>query len=306
MKKQIKIDEILEAIGDSCEVLGERDRYISAVAPIGEAESQALSFCNEEGEGGRQKVRETRAGVVICYDCQFTETDYKDKTLILAPDPRLAFMRVMQRYFWEAVEPYISPQATIDQDAVIHPSVYIGPNSYIGKCEIGENTVIYGNVYIYPGAVIGRNVTIHAGAVIGCEGQGFHRNKKRELEKFPQIGGVIIEDDVEIGSNASIMRGAMGNTIIGRGTKIGHLCTVGHGVIIGKHCLIVVHSALGGHCQIGDYTKISLGARIRNGVKVGKNAFVGMGAIVTKDVREGKLAYGVPAVEHGDAPNANY
>jgi UDP-3-O-[3-hydroxymyristoyl] glucosamine N-acyltransferase len=303
--KPINIDEILEAIADSCKVLGKRDRYISTVAPIGEAGSESLTFCNEKGGSGLKKVRESGAGVVICYDCQFTEADHKDKTLILAPDPRLAFMRVMRRYFWEAVAPSISPQATIDQGAVIHPSTHIGPNSYIGKCEIGENTVIYGNVYLYPGVVIGRNVVIHAGAVIGSEGQGFHRNQKRELEKFPQIGGVVIEDDVEIGSNASIMRGAMGNTIIGRGTKLGHLCNIGHNVIVGKHCLIVTASVLGGGSQIGDYSQISLGACIRNGVKVGQNAFVGMGAVVTKDVGEGKLAYGVPAVEHGDAPRAS-
>ena len=300
-KNRIKIDDLLDSIGDAVAVLGKRDRYVSTVSPIDEAKSQSVTFCNKKAPEGLQRVRDSKAGAVICYDdLQFTEDDFKDKTLILVSDPRLAFMRIMQRHFVEAMKHGISPQAVIDEGARIHPSVHIGPNSYIGKCEIGENTVIDGNVYIYPGAVIGRNVVIHAGAVIGAEGQGFHRNEKGEFEKFPQISGVIIEDDVEIGSNASIMRGAMGNTIIGQGTRIGHLCTIGHGVVIGKHCLIVVHSMLGGSSRIGDYSQVSLGAHIRNGVEIGKNVVVGMGAVVTKNVGDGKIVFGVPAKEQGE------
>ncbi|MBA7671913.1 UDP-3-O-(3-hydroxymyristoyl)glucosamine N-acyltransferase [subsurface metagenome] len=243
-------------------------------------------------------VTNSKAGVVICYDnLHFTEDDFKDKTLILVSNPRLAFMRVMRQHFAESMKYGISPAALIDEAARIHPSVHIGPNSYIGKCEIGENTVINGNVHIYAGAVIGRNVFIHAGAVIGAEGTGFERNKRGELEKFPQVGGVIIEDDVEIGSNCSIMRGAMGDTVIGQGTKIGHLCSIGHGVVIGRHCFIATHSMLGGSSRVGDYSQVSLAGRIRNNIEIGKNVVVGMGAVVTKSVGDGKTVFGVPAKE---------
>ena len=300
-KNKISVDELLNSIGEAVKVLGKKDRYVSVPSPIDKASSESVTFCNKKAPEGLQMVRNSKAGVVICYDdLQFTGDDFKGKTLILISNPRLAFMRIMRRHFVEAMKYGISPQAVIDEGTKIHPSVYIGPNSYIGKCEIGENTVIDGNVYIYPGAVIGRNVVIHAGTVIGAEGQGFHRNKQGELEKFPQIDSVIIEDDVEIGSNASIMRGAMGNTIIGQGTKIGHLCSIGHGVVIGKHCLIVVHSMLGGSSRIGDYSQVSLGANIRNGVEIGKNVVVGMGAVVTKNVGDGKIVFGVPAKEQGE------
>jgi len=301
-KIQIKIHDLLASIGDTYEVLGERDRYVSTASPIGAAESESITFCNKKAAEGLQSVQNSRAGAIICYDdLPFTDNDFKDKTLILVSNPRLAFLRILRQYFVEGERQRgIYPRAVVDEAAKIHPSVYIGPNSYIGRCEIGENTVIDGNVYIYPGVVIGRNVLIHAGAVIGAEGQGYERNERGELEKFPQIGRVIIEDDVEIGSNASIMRGSMGDTVIGQGTKIGHLCTIGHRVVIGKHCLIVVHSMLGGSCRIGDYAEVWLGACIRNGVKIGKNAVVGMGAVVTKDVGDGKVVFGVPAKEQGE------
>ena len=300
-KSRIKIDDLLNSIGDAFEVLGKRDRYVSTVSPIGEASSESVTFCNKKASEDLQMVRNSKAGVVICSDdLRFTDDDFKDKTLILVSNPRLVFMRIMRRHFVGAMKYGISPQAVIDEGAKIHPSVYIGPNSYIGRCEIGKNTVIYGNVYIYLGTVIGRNVLINAGVIIGGEGSGFERNRKGEFEKFPQIGGVIIEDDVEIGANTSIPRGAMSDTIIGQGTKIGHLCNIGHGVVIGKHCFIATHSCVGGSSRVGDYSQVSLGACIRNGVEIGKNVVVGMGAVVTKSVGDGKVVFGVPAKEQGE------
>ena len=295
---KVSVKELVNSIGATCKIMGMSDRYVSSVSRIDEAGSECVTFCNKNGAEGLQMVRNSNAGVVICYDdLQFTDDDSRNKALILVPDPRLAFIRITQAHFAEVAKSGISPSAVIDEEAKIHPSAYIGPNSYIGNCEIGEDTAIHGNVYIYSGAKIGKNVIIQAGAVIGAEGQGFHRNEMGEFEKFPQIGGVVIEDNVEIGSNASIMRGAMGNTIIGRGTKIGHLCSVGHGVVIGKHCLIITQSMIAGSTRIGDYSQISFGACVRNDIRIGKKVIVGMGAVVTKNVGDGKIVFGVPAKE---------
>jgi len=301
-KKNISLTELCYSITGEYEVLGDSDRRVSIASPIDKAGKESVTFCSKSTEDGLQLIRNSRAGVIISSkELSYREEDYKDKTLILVSDPRLAFIQVMQKYFQEKIEFGISPTAVIDKDAKIHPSVYIGPNSYIGKCEIGENTVIDGNVYIYSGVVIGRNAVIQTGAVIGAESTHFHRNNQTgEWEKFPQIGGVIIGDDVEIGSNTSIMRGALGDTVIGRGTKIGHLCSIGHGVTIGKHCYICSHSALAGSSRIGDYSEVWLGSRIRNWVEVGRNAVVGMGAVVTKNVGDGKVVFGVPAEEQGE------
>lgn len=298
-KHQVSVDDLVNSIGATCKVLGMSNRHVSTVSPIDEASGESVAFCNKKGAQGLQMVKDSNAGVVICYDdLQFTSGDFSDKTLILVSAPRLAFIRIMQAYFVEGTKPAISPGVIVDEKAKIHPSVYIGPNSYIGDCEIGEGTVIHGSVHIYWGVKIGKNVLIQAGAVIGAEGQTYEMNEKGEMERFPQIGGVIIEDGVEIGSNTSVMRGPMGNTIIGRGTKVGHLCNIGHGVRIGMHCRVIAMSMIGGGSRVGDYSQVKLGACIRNKVEIGKNVIVGMGAVVTKDVGDGKIVFGVPAKEH--------
>ncbi|MCK4724106.1 MAG: UDP-3-O-(3-hydroxymyristoyl)glucosamine N-acyltransferase, partial [Dehalococcoidia bacterium] len=295
-------DELLNSIGEAVKVLGKKDRYVSVPSPIDKTSSESVTFCNQKAPKGLQMVRSSKAGVVICYDdLQFTGDDFKDKTLILVSNPRLAFMRILRKYFVEEERQQgISPRAVVDEAAKIHPSVYIGPNSYIGKCEIGENTVIDGNVYIYPRAVIGRNVVIHAGTVIGAEGFGYERNDKRKWEKFPQIGWVVIEDDVDIGSNTSIDRGTLDKTIIKQGTKINNLCMIGHNVVIGKNCIIGAHSYIGGSGRIGDDSWLAPGAIVRNGVNVGSNTIIGMGSVVTKNVGDGKVVFGVPAKEQGE------
>jgi len=298
-KHQVSVGDLVNSIGATYTVLGMSDRHVSTVSPIDEANSESVTFCNKKGAHGLQMVRASDAGVILCHDdLQFTDDDFRNKTLILVSSPKLAFIRIMQAYFAEGAKPGISPGAVIDKKAKIHPSVYIGPNSYIGDCEIGEGTVIHGSVHIYWGVKIGKNVLIQAGVVIGAEGLTLEMNEKGEMERFPQIGGVIIEDDVEIGANTSVMRGPMGNTIIGRGTKVGNLCAIAHGVIIGKHCLIIAMSMMGGGSRIGDYSQVKLGACIRNKVNIGKNVIVGMGSVVTKDVGDDKIVYGVPAKEH--------
>lgn len=300
-ENKINIDELLNSIGEVSQVLGDKGRYVLNVAPIHKAGSESVTFCNEKTEKGLQMIRNSDAGVIICHaDLQFAEDDYMERTLILVSRPRTAFIQIMKFFPEEPVKFGISPTAVIEKKAEIHPHVYIGPHCYIGRCRIGEDTIIHGNNYIYSNTEIGKNVIIQAGTVIGAEGVGAKRNAEGEVEKFPQIGGVIIEDNVWIGSNTSIIRGTMGKTIIRQGTIIGHHCVIGHGDIIGSHCTITSHVMLGGAVRIGDYSQVSLGACIRPKIEIGSKVFVGMGAVVTKNVPEGKIVFGVPAKEHGN------
>jgi UDP-3-O-[3-hydroxymyristoyl] glucosamine N-acyltransferase len=298
-KKEITIRELCDVITMSYKALGSVDRCVTVPSSIDDANEDSISFCSKNTEDALEIIRNSKAGVIFCSsNLEFAEEDYKDRTLILVSNPKLAFTRIMQRYFAEKVQFGISATAVVDKTADIHPNVYIGPHCYIGRCEIGEGTIIYGNVYIYSNVKIGRKVIINAGTVIGAEGMEYARNEKGEFEKSPHIAGVIIEDSVEIGSNVSIMRGVLSNTLIGRGTKIGHLCNIGHQAIIGKHCLIGSQSMLGGSCRIGDYSRVSLDACIRDRIEVGKNALIGMGSVVTKNVGDGQVVFGVPAREH--------
>jgi UDP-3-O-[3-hydroxymyristoyl] glucosamine N-acyltransferase len=296
--EKISIEEILDSIGQPAKVQGLRDRYVIEISSIDQATNGSVTFCSNETGAARQMVAASGAGVVIGYNgVDFTPEDIGDKTLILVANPRLAFIRMMQKLQRRKAFVGISPTAVIEEGAEIDPQVYIGPHCYIGKCKIGEGTLIYGNNYIYSKTEIGRNVIIHPGAVIGAEGLGFERTPEGKLEKMPQIGGVTISDDVEIGANTTIMRGALTNTIIGEGTKIGNLCYIGHNDIIGKHCLIVNQCTIGGSTRIGDCSQVSLGACVRNKVKVGRNVMVGMGSVVVQDVADGKTVLGVPAKE---------
>ena len=302
MKRQISVKDLLRCLGGEARILGSQDNTINKVAPLSNADSESVTFCTKQGEDGLCLVRKSNAGVVICHqDLPVTPDDVKEKTIILVANPRLAFGQVFREYFQIEMSHGMSVTIVIEKDAEIHSDVYIGNRCYVGKCKIGRNTIIYGNTHIYPNVVIGKNVIIHAGVVIGAEGSGFERNERGELEKFPQIGGVIIEDDVEIGSNSCIMRAAMGNTIIGKGTKLGNLCNIGHGAVIGKQCLILTQSTISGSVCIGDYSQISMGARIRNKIKIGRNVLVGMGAVVARDVADDEIVFGVPAKKHGKA-----
>lgn len=297
-EKKVSVRELCDWIGMKYEVLGVADRYVAMPSPIDEANEESVSFCSKKAVDALEIIRNSKARVIICSnELAFAEEDYQDRTLIVVSNPRLAFIRVMRDHFEEKVAFGIHPTAVIDEEAEIHPNVYVGPHCYISKCEIGEGTIIYGNVYTYPNVTIGENVIVHAGTVIGADGFGYERNEKGELEKFPHIGGVVVEDEVEIGSNVSIDRGTMGNTIIGQGTKINNLSHIAHNVVIGKHCSIMAQSYIGGSSKIGDYSWIAPCACLRDGIEVGKNALVGMGSVVTKNVSDGQVVFGVPAKE---------
>jgi UDP-3-O-[3-hydroxymyristoyl] glucosamine N-acyltransferase len=300
MTKAIELRRILQILGEEImRVIGNVRRSVTHPAPIKEARNEfAITFCTKPDIDALELIRSTKAGVVVCRDNEsLDELGDSGKTLIVVRNPRLSFIRLIKAVFAEPIPCGIHPTAVIDPDANIHPDVYIGPFTYVGKCEIGEGTVIYGHVHIYGNNVkIGKNVVIHAGTIIGVDGFGYSRNESNELEYFPSLGGVIIEDDVEIHSNVNVDKGTLSNTVIGKGTKIDKFCHIGHNVVIGKHCVITAHGMFGGSAQIGDYTLIAPCVCIRDGgIRIGSHAFVGMAAVVTKDVPDGVTVMGAPA-----------
>jgi len=298
---KISVDGLCNSLGMPCVVLGAANNKtsISRPAAIDSARKDSISFCSSKSEVALDSIKKSKAKVIICSnELAFTPEDYCDKILIVVSNPRLAFIRVMREYFAVKVERGIHASAVVHAKAKVGSNVYIGPHCYIGKCQIGKGTIIYGNVSIYDGVRIGCDVIIGAGTVIGADGFSLERNTKNELERFPHIGGVIIRDDVEIGTNVSIDRGTMGDTIIGKGTMIDNLCHIAHNVVVGRHCVIIAQSMLGGSAQIGDYSWIAPCVCIRDGIKLGKNVTVGMGAVVTKSIAGNRTVFGVPAKEY--------
>lgn len=295
----ISVNELVSAFPDQRpQVIGNRDRVVTHVAPIHEAEADgALSWA--KGNSPPEvvnKVRKSRAEVIVCpRNMLLAETEFADKTLILVDNPRLFFAAFLRVFMTQRPAPQIHPTAIIDPEADLHPSVYIGPYTVVGRSRIGEGSVIQGHVFVYDNCIIGKNVTIFAMCTIGAEGFGFERNPEGKLEKFPHVGRLIIEDDVEIQAQCNLDLGTLGDTIIGTGTKIDTGCHLGHNSKIGKHCVIAAHTMVGARVTVEDYVWIAPQSTFQSDVSVGKNSFVGTASLLTKDVPPGVTVAGSPA-----------
>ena len=278
-------------------IFGNPVKFITFPAPLETAQSNNITFCRLKGDRALSLISRSKAGIIICHDDipNLEITEFVN-CIFTVPNPRLSFMKLLQKFFTSEKPVGIHPTAIIEKEVVLPENVYIGPMVHLcSNVKIGEGTVIEDRVYIAPNATIGRNVYIQVGAVIGCEGQGFERNDAGEFEKFPQFGSVILEDEVEIGANSTIVRGTFSETVIGYGSKIGHLVDIGHNVRVGKHVFISAGAVVCGSAVIGDYSWLAPRCCIRNKVVIGKHVTVGLGALVLNDVEEGFTVVGVPA-----------
>jgi UDP-3-O-[3-hydroxymyristoyl] glucosamine N-acyltransferase len=239
-----------------------------------------------------------------------------DKPQIVVENPDLAFILLLEQFYsTPGPGPGISSRASVSDDAIIGENVTISDFAYIGRgAVIGRNTIIYPGVYIgdsvktgencilypnvtlYEGINIGNRVIIHAGAVIGADGFGYvfdggtHR-------KIPQVGTVLIGDDVEIGANTTIDRATTGATVIGSGTKIDNLVQIGHNVTVGRGAIIVSQVGIGGSCKIGDGVVIGGQAGVPDHVSIESGAMIGAQSGIVGNIPKGIFS-GTPAMPH--------
>jgi len=230
------------------------------------------------------------------------------------PNARIGFARAMSIFFPDQpFAPGIHPTAIVHQSAQVAPSAHIGPYCVVGErvrigeravlqglnhvgsdCEIGDGACIFPNVALYARTQLGRNVRIHAGTVIGADGFGYVFDNGNH-RKVPQVGCVIIQDDVEVGANVTIDRGALGPTIIGKGTKIDNLVQIAHNVIIGEHSLIVAQAGVAGSSRIGSYVTLAGQVGIAGHLKIGNSVTVAAQSGVMHDIPDGQKWFGTPA-----------
>lgn len=241
-------------------------------------------------------------------------TPSSGKVLIRVRQARVAFAKILPLFFpAETPVAGIHPSAVVSPSAQVHPTAHVGPGCVIGEgvqigarsallggnhvrpeSTLGEDVRLFPNVVIYERTAIGHRVTIHAGTVIGADGFGYvfdagvHR-------KMLQVGNVIIHDDVEIGANAAIDRGALGSTVIGAGTKIDNLVHIAHNVVVGRHCLIMGQVGFAGSTNLGDYGVIASQSGIAGHLHLGRQATVGAKSGVMRDVPDGGVVLGIPA-----------
>lgn len=310
MNRSLK--EIAELV--QARVLGDGDIEVSNIASIQSAKSGDLVFA--EDEKSLAAALQSAATAVIAGE--FASLG-DSKALLISHQPRLAFARAahvlraehaLERgTHWTAVvddTATVGASVRIEEWVIVKPGVAIGDDTRIGAgcflgegVKVGRNCVLYPNVTVYPGTSIGDRVIVHSGAVLGSDGFGYVRDPNTgHYEKFPQIGRLEIEDDVEIGANATIDRGALDVTRIGRGTKIDNLVHVGHNVQIGENVVIAAQTGLSGSAAVEDNVIIGGQVGIADHVRIEAGAILGaQSGIPSKKVIRGKgiVFWGTPA-----------
>lgn len=217
------------------------------------------------------------------------------KILLVVKSPKRCLAEIGNQFFVSRPTPGIHPTAIVSDKASIGECVYIGPYCIIGEAVIGNNSVIESHVRIYDGVTIGQRCNIKDGAILGGAGFGFERDASGNKFRFPQIGRLILGNDVEVGANTCIDRGALSDTIIGDHTKINNLCHIAHNNRIGRNVTITGCVNISGSSVIDDDVWIAPNATIRGFIHLGKGCVVGMGSVATKDIPEGETWIGIPA-----------
>ncbi len=295
-----KIKDFLEPGGILRWLSPETEVVIKRPAPISEAGPGDFSFCGYTAKKPEVLLAKTRASLLIVDKTIMLDEKALSRAgveaVILCDNARLDFIRVIKHFFTKLRPTGIHPAAVIASSAIIASDVYIGPLCSVGEnVEIQEGSVIFPGVHIYDGVRIGKKVTIHSGTVIGADGFGYERDEAGKLEKFPQMGGVLIEDNVEIGANTCIDRGSLGDTKICEGACIDNLVHIAHNVHVGKHAVVIANAMIGGGARIGDFAWVAPSACLRDRIIIGDKSFVGLASLVTKDVPNGETVLGSPA-----------
>lgn len=308
---RVRLSEIAELIGGV--ITGDKDIEITGLARIEEAKTGELSFLYLPAY---EKYVKTTYASAILVKPGFKKTR-NDIVYIEVNDPNKAFSKILIKYF--------SPEfalSGIDSTSFIHPSASIGVNVSLGRnvvvsagCKVGDNvkifhntvllenvaigddSIIFQNVSIREKCVIGKRVIIHPGTVIGSDGFGYFTDENGKYKKIPQIGIVIIEDDVELGSNVSVDRAALGATIIRRGAKIDNLVQIAHNVVIGEDTVISAQTGVSGSTKIGSHCMLGGQVGLTGHIEIGDNVSIGAQSGVSKSITKPGIYFGYPARE---------
>jgi UDP-3-O-[3-hydroxymyristoyl] glucosamine N-acyltransferase len=290
------------------EVIGDGSVVLKGFAPANNAREGDLTFAENEAYLARA---EQSAAAAVLVDGHFNSAK---KVLIRVGNARIAFAKALTLFFPEpSFPPGIHATAVIAPTAVIDPTAHVGPFCIIGaqstigprcilqghnwlgeRCSLDEDANIFPNVTLYFNTQVGKRVRIHSGTVIGSDGFGYVQDQGVH-RKVPQVGTVVIQDDVEIGANVTIDRGTIGPTLIGKGSKIDNLVQVAHNVVMGEGCLLVAQVGIAGSSKLGNFVTVAGQAGIAGHLKVGDHVTIAGQAGVMNDIPEGQKWLGAPA-----------
>jgi UDP-3-O-[3-hydroxymyristoyl] glucosamine N-acyltransferase len=299
------------------EIVGNPDEEVSKLSKIEDGQKGSLTFLSNPKYNAF--LYATNASIVIVNKSFIVEKEITT-TIIRVEDSYNSFSKILDFYndvknnkIGRENPHFISDNVTIGSNEYIGAFAYIGnnvrigenvkiyPNSYIGdNSVIGDNCFIFSGVKIYSETQIGNNCKIHSGAVIGCDGFGFVPDVNGEYNAIPQIGNVIIEDNVDIGSASTIDRATLGSTIIRKGVKLDNQIQVAHNVEIGKNTVIASQTGIAGSTKIGENCMIGGQVGISGHIKIGNNVKILAQAGITKNIKDNKIVNGTPAFNVND------
>ena len=297
------------------------DLVVTGIAALDRARSSDLVYMDNTKYGDR--LATTRGGACLTTD-RFAKHAPSEVTVLCTAQPFRDFVVVSRKLFPDALRPrplfdiegvapgaIVHPAAEIEDGATIDPGAVIGPRAAIGSGTVIGSTAVIGpgvqigrDCSVGPGAsimhaLIGDNVTLHGGCRIGQDGFRYHPSAKGHV-KVPQVGRVIIQDNVEIGANTAIDRGSMGDTVIGEGTKIDNLVQIGHNCTIGRHCIICAECGFSGSVVLGDNVVLGGQVGLADHIILGEGAVVGAKSGVMSNIPAGQQWFGYPAMPGRD------
>jgi UDP-3-O-[3-hydroxymyristoyl] glucosamine N-acyltransferase len=285
----ITVSELAGKIGAA--VVGDGELKVSSLATLEEAQPGQVSFLSNPKY---EKLLETTDASAVIASKSTRSTRV---TILRCDDPYHAFMQAMVLIHGHRKHPHtgIHPQAHVDPTAKLGPGCILYPGAYVGpRAILGKDCILYPNAVVYDDCILHDRVILQAGAVIGQDGFGFATHKGIH-HKIPQAGIVELHDDVEIGSNVTIQRAALGKTSVGAGTKISDLVAIGHGTSLGDHGLLVSLSGIAGSTKIGHHLTMGGQAGIAGHLVLGNRVTIAARGGVISDADDGTVLYGAPA-----------
>lgn len=321
MSMRLTLGEIAELTGARLE--GDPSRVIEGAAGLLEAGPSDLAFL-ENPKYASQVAQSKAAAVILPESAQGKVSGPGPANRLYAKTPRWAYAQVLEKVYaekWRREPPVVSPKADVHFEARLGKDVSVGPFTVIrgrtlvgdntriaAQCHVGYNARIGKDCLIHPQVVIGDyceigdRVVLHPGTVVGSDGYGYWTDPKTgEHRKVPQVGRVVIEDDVELGANVTVDRATTGETRIGAGTKIDNLVQIGHNVRIGRRCIIVSQAGIAGSTRIGDQVTLAGQAGVAGHIEIGDGAVITAQTGVMSDVPAKAVLFGSPARPHREA-----
>ena len=310
--RPITLAQIHEVVGGT--VHGDHQTQISGLTSLNQPSPQALSFVTND------KMAKAAVNLPIAALLVYRHLPDLTTPQIVVDNPMLAFARVAQKFFVHTptprgiaeqvtqgadvrigADPSIWPFVTLGDRVTIGSRVTLYPGVFVGSdSTIGDDCILHPNVVVREGCSLGARVVVHSGTVIGADGFGYVQYQGRH-HKIPQLGGVVIEDDVELGANVTIDRATLGQTLVKQGTKVDNLVQIAHNVTVGEHCILVAQVGIAGSTTIGRHVMIGGQAGLADHLTIGDQAMIAAKSGVNRSVEANQVVGGIPAMPRDKA-----